>query len=216
MSQTSSQAEAPPPQPAPPPAQKPQPQPQQNPIPHLTHQLSLRTPRQLTGRNLMTFGRLDSDYAIQDRVVQIANQNTLSGLVYDQLEQLVNVNLPITRDEFIRVYKTLLLKRVQDVYEKEKLVRPDHYVRIARNIQLPAPLAETLSAIGSFHSAADGMIYHAVQPARAANPENWWAVDNDLILNWSKAIGRLSHQYVMSEFPSFTDYADRPDRKSVV
>lgn len=60
----------------------------------------------------------------------------------------MNTDLPITGENFIRMWKTLILKRVQDVYEKEKHVRSDHYVRLDRSILTPAPLTDLLYALG--------------------------------------------------------------------
>lgn len=141
----------------------------------------------------MRFGRLDSDYFILNRVLAIDNQDTVPGMVYDQMQQLVSVDLLLTRAQYIRVNKTLLLKRVQDVYEKEKSVRPDHYIRIARNIRMLAPLAETLSAIGAYHSNADDVLYHVVQPDLPAQPPEWWNVDPALIVLWNQMMGRMAH-----------------------
>lgn len=69
-----------------------------------------------------------------DFPVNITAQNTLSGRTYDQMLQIVNADLPITRDNFIRMWKTLILKRVQDVYGKEKHVRPANFIRLERSI----------------------------------------------------------------------------------
>lgn len=113
---------------------------------------------QPTALDLMNFGRLDSDYTIVDHAVNINGQDTLPGMTYDQQSELTTIDLPIDRLMFIRVWKTLILKRLQDVFEQEKRVRAQHFVRLARNQLLPAPLADLLYALGSFHSPATGVL----------------------------------------------------------
>jgi hypothetical protein len=153
---------------------------------------------------------MDSDYHVQDVTLSIANQNMLSGATYDQIQQLITVDLPITRDNFIRVWKTLILKRCQDVFEQEKHHRADHFIRINRNILVPAPLSDLLYMIGQHHSNVTGVIYDSVPPAHAANPPPWWAVDNDLVQQWCLMVNRLKTNYLMREFPSMTDYTNKP------
>lgn len=65
----------------------------------------------LRGNVLFTFGRRDNTYLTYDFAVNITAQNTLSGRTYDQIQELVSADLPITRDNFIRMWKTLILKR---------------------------------------------------------------------------------------------------------
>lgn len=156
------------------------------------------------------FGRLDSDYTVVDHAVDINGQDTLPGMVYDQMSQLTTIDLPIDRPGFIRVWKTLILKRLQDVFEQEKRVRAQHFVRLARNQLLPAPLADLLHSLGSFHSPATGVIHHMTPPAQAAAPENWWNVDNVLFVNWLLSINRMKHLFAMKEFPMINDYETRP------
>ncbi|KAK6620155.1 hypothetical protein RUM44_006556 [Polyplax serrata] len=64
--------------------------------------------------------------------IQVDGKNTLTGVVYDQLLSLVTVQMELSSDEFIRMCKTILLKRVQDVFERERIIRADYYVRLAR------------------------------------------------------------------------------------
>ncbi|KAK6616794.1 hypothetical protein RUM43_015061 [Polyplax serrata] len=92
---------------------------------------------------------------------------------------------------------TLLLKQVQDVYERESNARPEYYVRLARTIIMAAPWAELLYSIGAYHSGASGIFVHVVQPARPAEPEPWWTVDPTLVMKWNREMGRLQHLYMM-------------------
>lgn len=156
------------------------------------------------------FNRMDRDARRVEHVVNIDGQNTLSGETYDQLQQLSTTPLPITRDEFIRMWKTLMLKRVQDVYEQEYLTRPENYIRINRGILMPAPLADALHALGSFDSTHTGRLHNIVQPARAANPENFWNVDNAIVRRWIQTVNYAERAYVMKEYPSQRETTGRP------
>lgn len=158
----------------------------------------------------LTFGKLDSDYRCVERVLQIDAQDTIAGMVYDQMDSVRSINLPITRANFIQTWKTLILKRVQDVQERGKGVKPPHFVRINRAIPIPAPLADLLHSIGNFHSDAHGAIFHTVQPAQAAVPEAWWTVNNANIANWIRACSSTAPMYQMSEFPSPSEVDERP------
>lgn len=68
-------------------ASAPAPRPQAvRPEPAPTHQGGSH--RFLTGRTLLEFGRCHNDYEIVDVNVQIENQDTLSGMTYDQIVQI--------------------------------------------------------------------------------------------------------------------------------
>lgn len=62
-------------------------------------------------------------YDPHDLTVQIGNQDTISGLTYDTLLGLVSTQFAFTRAQFIRMWKTLIWKRVHDVAYREKGVR---------------------------------------------------------------------------------------------
>lgn len=75
--------------------------------------------------------------------------------------------------DFLRM--TTLLKRIQDVMEEQNFQRPENYVRLSRSIQLPAPVEDFLSTIGTFTSSIIGVcntLTVADSPAR--NPPTWW------------------------------------------
>ncbi|KAK6621282.1 hypothetical protein RUM43_011588 [Polyplax serrata] len=152
------------------------------------------------------FVRMDSDWYVLSRTVLVGRQITLPGALYRQLEALVTVQHGITEAEFIRMCQTLLLKRVQDVYERERNVRPEYYVRLARTIIMSAPWAKLLYSLGAYHSGACGIFLHIVQPPRPTEPEPWWTVDPTLVMKWNREMGRLQHLYLMREYPSPNDW----------
>lgn len=164
----------------------------------------------MSAQTKLLFGRLDSDYTRRPFAVNIDAQNAMPIAVYLQLVQLTSLDLPITQDEFVRMWKTLLLKRCQDVFEMERSMRPDHFIRLNRNIAVPAPLADLLFAIGSHHCPADGVIYEMIPPDRPAAPPNFWTTDAAIVANWQLACNRMQHLFTMKEYPAMTDFKERP------
>lgn len=156
------------------------------------------------------FNRMDRDQRFVQHTVNIDAQNTLSGETYDQLQRIATTTLPITRDNFIRMWKTLFLKRTQDVYEQQYDTRPDHYVRVSRSITGPATLMDILHSIGQYFSPATGRLHFIEQPARAAQPENWWTVEATVLRDWTATIRYMEKSYVMKEYPSQRETEARP------
>ncbi|KAL1447175.1 hypothetical protein WDU94_015608, partial [Cyamophila willieti] len=74
-----------------------------------------------------------------DKICRDKPQVLLPTAVY---RQLTTVELDINEDNFIRMWKTLLLKRAQDVHERAKHVRPANHIRLSSQIICPAPLAD--------------------------------------------------------------------------
>ena len=89
---------------------------------------------QFQGEILSIFKGKDNIYRVYDCAITIDSQETVSGTTCDQLIQLVRTDLPINKNDFIRMWKTLLFKRVQDVYEKEKYIRSEDIVRLDNSI----------------------------------------------------------------------------------
>lgn len=158
----------------------------------------------------ITLGRADSDYHIQDVVMSIADQTTLPDMVHAQMTQLVDTELEITEVNFRRMWRTLLLKRAQDVYEKEKYRRANHFVRLGPQMLVPAPLGDLVYSIGQFHNVAEGVVYDTNPPAQAAQPEDWWTVDPDITNAWTRTMRRMQRKYVMREMPLASEYQAKP------
>jgi hypothetical protein len=164
----------------------------------------------LTPTRTITLGRADSDYHIQDVVMSIAGQTTLPGLVHAQLTQLVDTELEVNLEAFTRMWRTLLLKRAQDVYEKEKYRRANHFVRLGPQMLVPAPLGDLVYSIGQFHNVAEGVVYDTNPPAQAAQPEDWWTVDANIANAWIRTMRRMQRKYVMREMPLASEYQSKP------
>lgn len=192
------------------PASTPQPPaPPTNPTPRPPPSSQMESRFILPPRWTLEFGRTQSDYTVRDFKLSIDNQNSLSKATYQQIFNLSLDQLPITEDEFVRMWKTLILKRVQDVYESTKCQRSPNFVRIIRNIYLPAPLADLIYSIGSFTEDKLGIVMTMVPPDQAAKPEPWWTADPDIIANWILLTNRIQDRFVMKEFPSNRDVEGR-------
>lgn len=150
----------------------------------------------------LNFGKMDSDYTTVDHTLQIENQDTLSGETYATLQAICSIDLNLDQATFIKIWKTLLLKRCQDVYEMEKGVQAPNRLQINRGIIVPAPLADVLASLGEFSSNITGHIHHIVPPAKpAAHPADFWLTTRAELRQWAILMGRLQHHYVMKEFP---------------
>lgn len=208
-------AEQPPPvavaQPQPQPNQPPQEPPRiQEPTPRPTPAPITHGRRQLPPSFNLKYGRQDVTRFITDHPVNIAAQISLPTLTYRQLTQLSDIDLPLTQDQFTRMWRSIILKRCQDVFEQEKTRRADHFVRLTRNLLLPAPLADLLYALGSYYDPLAGMTYHIVPPTRAADPPNWWTIDNAILREWTNMVTDMMPYFTIKEYPGISDYEGRP------
>jgi len=164
----------------------------------------------LKGELLAMIGRMDSDAHIMDLAFNIGGQDSLSGAVWDQISDLLTVEPIISRENFIRMWKTIILKRLVDVFSKEKGRRHNHYIRLDYSIIVPRPLGELLYSIGQFRNLHNGITYDVVPPTQSAQPEPWWTVDNTILNQWIRFINRVSFLYEMLEMPKVTEFRDRP------
>lgn len=160
--------------------------------------------------NQLAFGRLDCDFQVVDLIAQVENQDDLARATYQQILATLTIDLTMTEAQFIRMWKTIYLKRLQDVFEAEKHIRHANFIRIGRQIPLPAPLADLCHATGHFNSAATGHHYHVNPPAAPAAPEPWRQVNNNLVALWTRELQRCAPNYQMKEFPAPNQCADRP------
>lgn len=185
------------------------PAPPTNPTPRPQPLSTMEARFNLPPRWTLEFGRSQSDYTVRDFKLSIGNQDSLAKATYQQIFNLSLDELPITEDDFVRMWKTLILKRVQDVFETVKCQRSANFVRIIRNIYLPAPLADLIYSIGSFTEDKLGIVMTMVPPDQASKPENWWTADSDIIAKWILLTHRIQDRFVMKEFPSNRDVEGR-------
>lgn len=157
----------------------------------------------------MDFGRLDSTMIPQYLTVSIGNQDTVSTTTFDQLHQLTTVDAPLTRNEFIRVWKSIILRRVQDVIEQDSGVRSEDYIRISRATRVPGPLFDILNCLGTYQSSVRGTPISIALPARPAVLPDWYNLDPRLLRDYTAYIARMEPKYKMFSFPPANDYTGR-------
>ncbi|KAI5693023.1 hypothetical protein M8J76_012893 [Diaphorina citri] len=155
----------------------------------------------LTPQRQLSLCRGDPLCTIVNVPLQVNAQDNLPAAVYDQLVQLTTVELGITPEHFTRMWKTILLKRAQDVYERAKSVRPPNHVRLAPQVIVPAPLGDVLYSLGNYMCNANGVNYHLVPPPQAAPAEDWWTINANIVTTWNQTMARYQKLYVMRESP---------------
>lgn len=156
------------------------------------------------------YGHIAHTFSIQDHTVRISNQDTLPNALWHMFSVHCPIDLPITQANFCRVWKTIILKRIQDVYELEKSRRADHFIRISRNVNLPAPLADLLYTLGQYYDPQEDIMHHLVPPAHPAQPEPWRSVDADILTQWNETITLLTPYFIMKEYPPMSIYQGTP------
>lgn len=130
--------------------------------------------------------------------------------IHQQQEQLCTNVLPIDAANYARMIKTLVLKRVQDVHEKCFNQRAPHFVRLYRNIMLPKPIYDLMAALGRGFNIHDGHHYYMSPVAHpAANPPDFWQIDNNILTAYQQFSRRMSPIYQHVEFPNSNDYDGR-------
>lgn len=158
----------------------------------------------------LTFGKLDSDYHVHSRALQIDNVVSIPTLVHEILSSIVTVEIGMTNEEITYVTQVLLLKRVQDIYRRAYAARPPNMITLPRIALIPGPIHDLLNSIGTFHSKVTGVNYISVPPQRLQPVPNYWEVNLQIFRRFNLLMSRMQHQYTMRSFPSLTDTEDRP------
>lgn len=157
------------------------------------------TPMEL---GLLGFGRLDTDNRIREHVVEIDDQEFLPRATWRQLNLLVIDDLPINEADFVRMWKTLIFKRVLDVYEQQNKTHPDgtdfswHH-----RIRVPAPLGDLLYSLGSYFDEVEGVSHRIIPPPSPPVPEPWRTLDLKVLRGWLTMVDQLSSAFLMKEYP---------------
>lgn len=181
-----------------------------------------------TPQSMTNFGRPDSNYRVLDIEVQIDNQETIAQLTYDQMAPLLSIDPDVSRDEFVRMWKTIILKRAQDIVYLQSAAPAPDTINLAKTILMPAPLADLLDRMGYFHSARLGFMFHLVPPVKPTKPKkskdkekkekedeeveipDWWRVNNDITRRWMIYMGRVKRLYEVRGFPARVTGRDKP------
>lgn len=164
----------------------------------------------LTPTLLLDFGATQSDYARVDVTVDPAQVTLILEQLHAFLSSLKTRDIDINQATFIRICRTLILKRVQDLFEREKCRRAPDFVRFYTQLPVPKALFDILNALGQCYDSTTGLTYDLIPVGMdAANPQDWYTINaNDLNL-WIREMHRYSDVYEMCEFPSKTDFQGR-------
>ena len=91
---------------------------------------------------------MDSDQFVQAITLNIDVLNQVAKITLDKINQLSLTVPPLTKHQFLRVWKTTLLYRVQNIQECELIVAPPNRFKLAPSLLLPKPLADLIYALG--------------------------------------------------------------------
>lgn len=81
---------------------------------------------------------------------------------------------------------------------------------LPNTIVVPAPLADTLTAIGSFESNVTGHHHHIIPPKKTEKLKAYYAIDDEMFDEWAVLCHRCQHHYEMKAIPSETETDRRP------
>lgn len=159
---------------------------------------------------LLDFGSTRSDYHRVDMTLVVAGQDTVSSAVWRQLQHLETRDIGITEAVFIKLWKTFMLKRAQDLFQSEKNRRADNFVRFYTNLPVPKPLYDLLCALGQCYDNTNGVTYDIIPPARSQqNPQAWYTLTAADLNTWIQEMRRYERVYEMCEFPQRSDFEGR-------
>lgn len=163
-------------------------------------ELKLQFGRMMTRRRVVT---LHINPGAITRVVNRTYQSmvrTLGGVM----------DAPITQVNFLRITRTLMLKRVQDIVEASTGVRPDQPIRIARTMPLPQPIGELFYAIGTYYCQWNGIKYEITSSAPLVPPEDWRTLEPAQLANYRNFMEMTVDRYRQCPFPKLTDVIGQP------
>lgn len=171
-------------------------------------------PRVLTIPDMtLQFGRLNST---RRRVTVTVDPGKLSRVInstYDAMEvTIAGLGVPtITKEAFLRITRTLLVKRLQDILEFQNGVRPTGALQLARVIDLPQPIAELLYNLGPYYCQLNGkQYYYDLVPKPNTDVPDWWTVDTSLLGKYRLFIDQCRDRYMILSFPRMSDMTGSP------
>lgn len=157
----------------------------------------------------------------EDHVISIDNQNSMAKATWHYwTDTCAPRKLPISEANFVRMWKSILLRHVQDIYEREKHRRADHPLPISAIWTIPTPLKDLLSALGSYDDKHSGTHHRVVPPTPPTDfpSDSWWQLDGQITGEWcltNSMMGQFSTQqllqtHVFGAYHPPKDYTNRP------
>lgn len=157
--------------------------------------------------------RCVSNYCTKIAVLNIAAQKGLPQATYNFLSTLTSMDMIITQQQFTRVWRSILLRRAQEVQSRTTCKRVENMIPLnVPGMLVPAPLSDLLHSIGRFHSTATGVIHQTFAPEKPSTGpiEDWWTIDTEILCSWIRMIHIFKNKFVMKEAPLATDFENRP------
>lgn len=152
---------------------------------------------------MRTMGRMDSDMTPASITVDPAHFERVPTQVFRQLEQLHPIGaLPITLNQFLRVSRSLMLRRLQDIVEGTTYSRVPNAIPLNRSIMIPQAVGDLIYALGNYYVEATGTPIQLQSVAiPAANAPNWTTLDGATLQAWCQTTAIMQRHYMMVEFP---------------
>lgn len=118
--------------------------------------------------------------------VSIDNQNSLAKATWHYWSATYYRELPIGEDAFVRMWKTLILRHLQDVIQPSSPRTVEQLVPIYGTMAIPTPLADLLNALGVYENRVTGIRHCVVPPTPPVklSPDSWWKLDGQIVRDW--------------------------------
>lgn len=160
----------------------------------------------------LQFGRMMSTR----RVIVLDVNPELLNRVFYRTYQVMNMTLgsvmdaPIGMADFIRVCKTIVFKRLQDIQEYNSYIPVVGAVKFARALSVPQPLGELLYALGGYFAQWNGIQYHLRPTPATLNPEPWREVNVNLLREFRRFMEMTKERYRQCSFPKTAEMTGQP------
>ncbi|KAJ9584313.1 hypothetical protein L9F63_021344 [Diploptera punctata] len=142
------------------------------------------------------------------RTVNLQVNPNLISRVLERTFEIMEMTLgavmvsPITKENFVRVCRTLIHKRCQDLQEYCSYLPVANPIKLARTLTVAQPLGELLYALGRYYAQWNGITYDVIPiPAPAQDQEPWSEVSHDQIRFFRQFLDMTKERYSQCNFP---------------
>lgn len=165
----------------------------------------------MTPRDLLQFGRVDSDGTSLAHILSIDNQDTMPYEMWNYLHNFTGVEFAITVAQFTRMWKTLLFYRAQQIDEAFNHRRRNFRIMLDPNFLAPAPLVDALDSLGIFADKHSGITHYITPPEfEPKDRPLWTTVDANICSRWNWIMARFKRAFSIVPIPTIKDLDDRP------
>lgn len=112
----------------------------------------------------------------------------------------------ISQDDFVRMGKTLLIYRVQQVREQRMFTRPaQNRIVLARGFLVPAALHEIIAGIGETYIDSRGIFYMPILPSTPDPTPDYYTLDAGIAQQWNRFVLALARNQLHRTVPLTTE-----------